>query len=631
MTDTMAQMPLMPGQGTEYIDILSNEILQNILAAAAVQGPIGVESLCLANTKIRGLCQDEVWWKSMCTEAEQALKPCNRLWMYHYIRLRVRSFGEKMDDLLANLLKRSTRYDVPREYDMTDELTQRVETLVRHGAYARMQVPNAPRIDRQGNVVMVVPELLSGVTNQTHDRLARITSPFMQAAINRVLRTRETKILTDWPLLLALERNQTGVVRVLLNSGADPNANGGAPLWIATGKHSNGILVTMLLNAGANPNIDGADTPIIRAAEDSNPVAVKALLAHGAAPGVIRIERIATNLLKDFFPENRAINPVQEEHTLAVLDALVNYTRSERLHPQWLSSFDQANRIGWIDAVRLFVPELRPGLDRAVPGLRPGLDRGFEALMIGIRPLVDAVDQSRLRYTHLYTEIATLLLRAGADPAAAIMNAAQKCEPTIVEAIIKGGFGQIAVQWNGQGVQQIGPLERLAGSDLHLRYKHNGKFDERCARVIELLIHHFMITPETIDRALSAASGVANLHIVKLLLSKLDDIADVGGVLGRALDRCARAFVLADAEKLEIAKILLRHPIDQQSVLNALYEATWQNDPLLANFLESKGVQLTPFMHQRVQQKVADGTRAYRLEERHCVRPHLARARASGR
>ncbi|KAI8626193.1 ankyrin [Xylariaceae sp. FL1651] len=92
------------------------------------------------------------------------------------------------------------------------------------------------------------------------------------------------------PLSFTIEASNVAMVRILLDSGANPNlqaADGCTPLYLAA-KASNVAVVRILLDSGANPNLQAADgcTPLYLAAKASNVAVVRILLDSGANPNL---------------------------------------------------------------------------------------------------------------------------------------------------------------------------------------------------------------------------------------------------------------------------------------------------------------------------------------------------------
>ena len=87
------------------------------------------------------------------------------------------------------------------------------------------------------------------------------------------------------PLQWAMFTNQTNVVRLLLEYGANPNIDGplGTPLQVAISR-GNSEMFQLLLDHGADPNRGVGSTPLYTATQKGSLEVVELLLARGADP-----------------------------------------------------------------------------------------------------------------------------------------------------------------------------------------------------------------------------------------------------------------------------------------------------------------------------------------------------------
>jgi ankyrin repeat protein len=98
-----------------------------------------------------------------------------------------------------------------------------------------------------------------------------------------------TSLNMETPLHLATEQGRTNTIKLLLNSGADPNKanniDGATPLCIAS-QEGHTDIVNLLLGAGADPNkaSDEGANPILVAAQEGHFGVVKLLLGAGSDP-----------------------------------------------------------------------------------------------------------------------------------------------------------------------------------------------------------------------------------------------------------------------------------------------------------------------------------------------------------
>jgi ankyrin repeat protein len=135
-----------------------------------------------------------------------------------------------------------------------------------------------------------VKELLaSGARADQQDQLHRtplqVASQWQRTEITSLLLAASATVdpgaLTNAALVGNVEQ-----VRMLLQRGADPNANNGHALSEATRgcyRHDNTEVVRVLLDAGADPKVGGHDA-LRRAAGLCEPEVVRLLLAHRADP-----------------------------------------------------------------------------------------------------------------------------------------------------------------------------------------------------------------------------------------------------------------------------------------------------------------------------------------------------------
>ncbi len=91
-------------------------------------------------------------------------------------------------------------------------------------------------------------------------------------------------------LIAAVDGKDTGILTLMLEKGADPNAGRGEslPALSYAAFHDEGPILALLLAHGADPNIpDGWETrPLAHAVSFGNEAGVRYLLAHGANPSL---------------------------------------------------------------------------------------------------------------------------------------------------------------------------------------------------------------------------------------------------------------------------------------------------------------------------------------------------------
>jgi len=97
------------------------------------------------------------------------------------------------------------------------------------------------------------------------------------------------------PLIWATKSNNSKIVKILLNKGANPNMQdnrGDTPLIWAV-NNNNPEIIRILLGKGANPNIQNRNghTPLIWAARNNKPEIVRILLDKGADPNIAGNDR----------------------------------------------------------------------------------------------------------------------------------------------------------------------------------------------------------------------------------------------------------------------------------------------------------------------------------------------------
>jgi ankyrin repeat protein len=132
--------------------------------------------------------------------------------------------------------------------------------------------------------------------------LGRLNTPFRQAMmmaiadndfalLDAILKSRKVDLnkpqaVIDNPLLFAIDKGSPALVQYLINKGSDVNSRvDDVPLIIAAVEKDNVDIVKLLLDAGANPNAqDGKNkvTALHIAVRKQNGAMVKTLLLHGA-------------------------------------------------------------------------------------------------------------------------------------------------------------------------------------------------------------------------------------------------------------------------------------------------------------------------------------------------------------
>jgi hypothetical protein len=97
------------------------------------------------------------------------------------------------------------------------------------------------------------------------------------------------------PLMGAIFKDSIGIVRILLNNGADiekKNEYGFTPINTAAETHGNAEIISLLLKNGADPNEPNifGNTPIYNAANNGFKEAVNVLLSGGANVDIMAID-----------------------------------------------------------------------------------------------------------------------------------------------------------------------------------------------------------------------------------------------------------------------------------------------------------------------------------------------------
>ena len=150
---------------------------------------------------------------------------------------------------------------------------------------------------REGHAGVVRALLEDGADPDLRPRAVRLTQDLAMAAGPReawalMQRGADPCFDDSHALRIACFRGNVRLVRALLEAGANPDADGGAPILLATrGGHAG--LVRALLEAGADPDARGG-APLAIAMREGHARVVRALLRAGADPSALtqRHERV---------------------------------------------------------------------------------------------------------------------------------------------------------------------------------------------------------------------------------------------------------------------------------------------------------------------------------------------------
>ena len=204
----------------------------------------------------------------------------------------------------------------------------------------------------------------------------------------------------------AVYHDDTATARLLVRSGADADARnryGVRPLALAA-TNANGGIVRLLLEAGADANgaLRGGETVLLTAARTGSLEAVEALLAHGADPDA-RERRGQTALMWA-----AAEGHTEIVHALVEAGADLRAALSSGFTPLFF-----AVREGHIDVVDTLL-DAGVDVDAVLARVKDGPDEAVNNA--SYRPVDDGMSPLLLAVRNGHFELAVALIEAGADP-----------------------------------------------------------------------------------------------------------------------------------------------------------------------------------------------------------------------
>ncbi len=336
-----------------------------------------------------------------------------------------------------------------------------------------------------------------------------------------------------FPLLTASERGHADTVKLLLDAGADPNMvdkqKGTFPLGLPT-HEGNAEIVRLLLEAGANPRQvwrQNGTFPLLLSAKEGHTEIVRLLLAFSADPGQTHES--------GYFPLFLAATLGHAEIVRLLLEAGAN---PQQIYPESGSfSLLQAAENGHFDVVRLLI--------------EAGANPKQVNKSIGFSPLLMAAQNG-------YSEIVDFLLKANADPnenvpphrVTPLLQAAQQGHTKVVRLLLKGGADPRQAAESGNfplmiaaygGHREIVELLLAADAAPQQANKNDGVFalqmaaQEGHTEIVRLLLKAGADAKQANKKngifALQMAAQAGHVEVARLLLNAGADPNQVNGHL----------------------------------------------------------------------------------------------------